>query len=155
MVPPATDTEMAANGGRRGGPARAFKTSMMNQQKKVGMSFRSVMNTAFRNDSSSNGGTSATATATITPESRVKVMETAANVFPGLMTDNVLLQKLEIVLEEKAHYKTDKTLLATSLCCDEVNRELEDTLKSVYGNNFSMGGLAGFAFGGITSFGGT
>ena len=72
-----------------------------------------------------------------------------------LITDNVLLQKLEIVLEEKAHYEADKTLLTTSLCCDEVNRELEDTLKSVYGNNFSMGGLAGFAFGGITSFGGT
>ena len=153
MTPPATDTDIVNGVGER---ARAMKASMMNVQKKAGMSFRSVMNTAFRGDNNNGtASTSTSATAAITPESRVKVMNTAAEVFPGLMTDNVLLQKLEIVLEEKANYTPEKTLLATSLCCDEVNRELEDTLKSVYGNNFSMGGLAGFAFGGITSFGGT
>ena len=45
------------------------------------------------------------------------------------------------------------TLLATSLCCDEVNRDLEKSLIDAFGDNFSMGGLAGFAFGGVTSFG--
>merc|ERR1712003_423549 len=45
------------------------------------------------------------------------------------------------------------TLLASSLCCDEVNRVLEKDFSAIYGDNFSMGGLAGFAFGGVTSFG--
>jgi len=39
------------------------------------------------------------------------------------------------------------------LCCDEVNRELEKEFRAIYGDNFSMGGLAGYAFGGVTSFG--
>lgn len=50
-------------------------------------------------------------------------------------------------------YADSTTLLATSLCCDEVNKPLMDELSTVYGNNFNMGGLAGFAFGGVTSFG--
>lgn len=45
------------------------------------------------------------------------------------------------------------SLLATALCCDEVNRDLEQAFIGAYGDNFSMGGLAGFAFGGVTSFG--
>jgi hypothetical protein len=45
------------------------------------------------------------------------------------------------------------SLVATSLCCDEVNRALEHDLQQVFGDTFSMGGLAGFAFGGVTSFG--
>eukprot|EP00559_Dactyliosolen_fragilissimus_P007477 CAMPEP_0184869638 /NCGR_PEP_ID=MMETSP0580-20130426/34825_1 /TAXON_ID=1118495 /ORGANISM="Dactyliosolen fragilissimus" /LENGTH=207 /DNA_ID=CAMNT_0027371251 /DNA_START=301 /DNA_END=924 /DNA_ORIENTATION=+ len=44
-------------------------------------------------------------------------------------------------------------LLASSLCCDEVNRTLEAELGKEFGHNFSMGGLAGFPFGGVTSFG--
>jgi hypothetical protein len=45
------------------------------------------------------------------------------------------------------------TLVATSLCCDEVNRPLEKALAKSYDEPFVMGGLAGFPFGGITSFG--
>ena len=45
------------------------------------------------------------------------------------------------------------TLVATSLCCDEVNRPLEKALASAYDEPFVMGGLAGFPFGGVTSFG--
>lgn len=44
------------------------------------------------------------------------------------------------------------TLLATSFCCDEVNRPLEEDLAAVYGQQFNMGGLAGFPFGGVTGF---
>merc|ERR1711966_558187 len=47
----------------------------------------------------------------------------------------------------------DTTLVATSLCCDEVNRPLEKALAKKYDEPFVMGGLAGFPFGGITSFG--
>jgi hypothetical protein len=45
------------------------------------------------------------------------------------------------------------SLVATSLCCDEVNRPLEKELAKSYDEPFVMGGLAGFPFGGITSFG--
>jgi len=45
------------------------------------------------------------------------------------------------------------TLVATSLCCDEVNRPLEKALANAYDEPFVMGGLAGFPFGGVTSFG--
>jgi hypothetical protein len=45
------------------------------------------------------------------------------------------------------------TLVATSLCCDEVNRPLEKDLKAMFGHYFSMGGLAGTPFGGVTAFG--
>lgn len=45
------------------------------------------------------------------------------------------------------------TLLATSLCSDEVNRELDEEFASRFGDNFNMGGLAGFPFAGITGFG--
>jgi hypothetical protein len=45
------------------------------------------------------------------------------------------------------------SLVATSLCCDEVNRPLEKELAKQYDEPFVMGGLAGFPFGGVTSFG--
>lgn len=51
-------------------------------------------------------------------------------------------------------YNATNTLVATSLCCDEVNRPLDKALVEEYAMpNFQMGGLAGFAFGGATSFG--
>ena len=89
----------------------------------------------------------------VTPSERNTILNKASEVFPGLMTANVLSQKLDLVLKDKANFTRESTLLATSLCCDEVNREFEDSLRDIYGCNFSMGGLAGFAFGGITSFG--
>lgn len=47
----------------------------------------------------------------------------------------------------------DHTLLATSLCYDELNRGIEDEFASRYGQPFAMGGLAGFCFGGTVGFG--
>jgi Limiting CO2-inducible proteins B/C beta carbonyic anhydrases len=47
----------------------------------------------------------------------------------------------------------DTTLVAFSLCSDEVNRPLEDTFYGWYGEHFNMGGLAGFPFAGLTGFG--
>jgi Limiting CO2-inducible proteins B/C beta carbonyic anhydrases len=47
----------------------------------------------------------------------------------------------------------DSTLVAFSLCSDEVNRPLEDTFNGWYGEHFNMGGLAGFPFAGVTGFG--
>ena len=73
------------------------------------------------------------------------------SVFPGALKNKDLVDKVSKSLE-KYGYGRD-TLVATSLCADEVNRCLEQDLSDVYGDNFSMGGLAGFPFGGVTSFG--
>lgn len=44
------------------------------------------------------------------------------------------------------------SLLATSLCCDELARQLETDFSVVYGKHFSLGGLSGFPFAGHTGF---
>jgi Limiting CO2-inducible proteins B/C beta carbonyic anhydrases len=72
--------------------------------------------------------------------------------YPGALTNAELLVKMKATLSEKG-YNTGKTLVATSLCCDEVNRPLESDLAASFNTNFNMGGLAGFPFGGATSFG--
>lgn len=74
-----------------------------------------------------------------------------AMAFPGALTNAELMKR---VSERLAPYGYGKsTLVATSLCCDEVNRPLEKALAKQYDEPFVMGGLAGFPFGGITSFG--
>lgn len=71
--------------------------------------------------------------------------------FPKAITNSELVSRVSTALEKYGY--GESTLLATSLCCDEVNRELDLDLSKIYGDHFSMGGLAGFAFGGVTSFG--
>lgn len=75
-----------------------------------------------------------------------------ASAFPKALTNKVLIDRVTYALM-KHGYNRETTILATSLCCDELNRELEKDLAVHYGDNFTMGGLAGFAFGGVTSFG--
>lgn len=72
--------------------------------------------------------------------------------FPGAKTNDALLKYIGSQLAGLG-YGTKNTLVATSLCCDEVNRPLENALAKAYDEPFVMGGLAGFPFGGITSFG--
>eukprot|EP00979_Chaetoceros_neogracilis_P001375 scaffold241_cov234-Chaetoceros_neogracile.AAC.4 len=72
--------------------------------------------------------------------------------FPGALKSLDLTSHIKAVLN-KHGYVDGKTLVATALCCDEVNRELEQDITSIFNSNFTMGGLAGFAFGGVTSFG--
>ncbi len=72
--------------------------------------------------------------------------------FPGAVNNQELVTKVVEYLAGKG-YKGDNTLLATSLCCDELARQLEDDFNGVYGNNFNLGGLAGFPFAGNTGFG--
>jgi len=72
--------------------------------------------------------------------------------FPGALTNKELIQMIDETLTEIG-YDKQKTLVATSLCCDEVNRPLESDIASTYTNNFWMGGLAGFPFGGAVAFG--
>jgi Limiting CO2-inducible proteins B/C beta carbonyic anhydrases len=67
------------------------------------------------------------------------------------MTNEALLENIKLSLEDFEF--GDSSLVATSLCCDEVNRTLERDLGGLYGRYFSMGGLAGIPFGGVTGFG--
>jgi hypothetical protein len=71
--------------------------------------------------------------------------------FPRAITNAELISNVTGALTEYGFGET--SLVATSLCCDEVNRVLEKDFAAHYTDNFSMGGLAGFAFGGVTSFG--
>lgn len=72
--------------------------------------------------------------------------------YPNAITNDELVAKVTSILSTNG-YTESKTLLATSLCCDEVNRVLEKDFSKIYGDNFNMGGLAGFPFGGTVSFG--
>lgn len=88
----------------------------------------------------------------IAPPEDSTVINTIKDAFSGAIQSDTLATHVKSVLS-KHGYIDEKTLIATSLCCDEVNRELEKDLTSIYNYNFNMGGLAGFAFGGVTSFG--
>lgn len=72
--------------------------------------------------------------------------------FPGAISNKKLVAKVVDILSSKG-FTPANTLLATSLCCDELARQLEDDFTRVYGNNFHLGGLAGFPFAGNTGFG--
>lgn len=72
--------------------------------------------------------------------------------FPGAMTNKEIVSRVSSILASKG-YTPLNTLLATSLCCDELARQLEDDFTGVYGNNFNLGGLSGFPFAGNTGFG--
>jgi len=71
--------------------------------------------------------------------------------FPKAITNAELVEKVTGTLKQFGY--GESTLVASALCCDEVNRVLEKDFAPHYNDNFSMGGLAGFAFGGVTSFG--
>lgn len=86
-----------------------------------------------------------------------EVVETVTSkiksVFPGALSNDALLDRVAFRLIRQGFQK-DTTLVASSLCADEVNRPLEETFRSFYGDNyFAMGGLAGFPFSGVTGFG--
>jgi len=71
--------------------------------------------------------------------------------FPGAVTNKEIVKKVSSSLLKYGY--GNNSLLATSLCCDELSRPLEKAFAEVYGDNFFMGGLAGFPMGGLTSFG--
>lgn len=91
-------------------------------------------------------------TVCVPSEEDKNVVNKVQEAFPGALESSKLASRIRAVLSKNG-YTDDTTLVATSLCCDEVNRELELDITKIYNHNFSMGGLAGFAFGGVTSFG--
>jgi hypothetical protein len=72
--------------------------------------------------------------------------------FPGALSNTELLARVTEKLSTRG-FEKNNVLVATSFCSDEVNRPLEETFLSYYGDHFSMGGLAGFPFSGVTGFG--
>jgi hypothetical protein len=87
-----------------------------------------------------------------TPKQETKFDKIVRSHFPEALTNEELATAVVKVLDEKG-YTGANTLLATSLCADELARRLEDDFVRVYGNNFSLGGLSGFPFAGNTGFG--
>lgn len=71
--------------------------------------------------------------------------------FPAAVKNKELVDTVEQMLAPYGYGKT--TLVATSFCCDEVNRPLETEFSRVFKETFSLGGLAGFPFAGVTGFG--
>jgi len=80
-----------------------------------------------------------------------KTIDKISAVFPGALPNKQLVSKVSDALDKYGY--GSNSLVATSLCADEVNRVLEKDFSKVYEDNFHMGGLAGFPFGGVTSFG--
>jgi len=71
--------------------------------------------------------------------------------FPSAIVNQDLVLNIKDALEPYGYGET--SLIATSLCSDEVNRPLERDLFGVYEHHFAMGGLSGVPFGGVTAFG--
>jgi len=82
----------------------------------------------------------------------IKVISNAKSTFPNVITSVQLARSVQEILKPNGFSPPD-TLLATSFCCDEVCRDLEDELRGVFGQNFHLGGIAGFPFGGNAAFG--
>jgi hypothetical protein len=86
------------------------------------------------------------------PEENAAFDKLVKSNFPGAISNKELESKVASILESKGLTPAN-TLLCTSLCCDELARNLEDDLNKVYGHNFNLGGLSGFPFAGNTGFG--
>lgn len=90
----------------------------------------------------------------LSPEEKALVIRQVLANYPGALREDHFVQQLHDVLHSHCATFGHGTLVATSLCCDEINRGLESKLSELFGGtSFSMGGLAGFPFGGCTSFG--
>jgi len=74
------------------------------------------------------------------------------SIFKGALSNKELEVRVVEILADKG-FTSENTLLATSLCCDELARQLESDFVKVYGKNFNLGGLSGFPFAGNTGFG--
>lgn len=86
------------------------------------------------------------------PEENPAFDKVVKSKFPEAVSNKILETSVVDVLAKKG-FTGENTLLATSLCCDELARVLEDDFNKVYGNNFNLGGLSGFPFAGNTGFG--
>lgn len=68
--------------------------------------------------------------------------------FPKAISNKQLEESVINALTKKG-YEGPNTLLATSLCCDELARSLEDDFLAFFGKNFNLGGLGMYEYAGI------
>ena len=124
-------------------PHASTKSSM-----KSTLSFGTLMHAAFDGDDEAHDESHAR----LSKDAIQTVMRTIEEHFPKAFTAHTLAFQLK---DNLAHFgfNAHNVLLGTSLCCDDVCRDLEDELRKQFDNNHSMGGLSGFCFGGATAFG--
>ena len=75
-------------------------------------------------------------------------------IYPNALLGKEMTRSCMNKLVDEYEFDTDRTILGTSVCSDEVVRSstnFRDYLE--YGNPFSLGGLAGYPFTGLTGFG--
>jgi len=75
--------------------------------------------------------------------------------FPGALGSYAMDRLVAQTLERRGYTK-DNTLFASSICPDEINfipGEMVDLMKTRWGENFALGGLAGLPFVGKAGFG--
>ena len=80
----------------------------------------------------------------------VELLRKINRLFSGAMSHKDLVYSVDRVLKDYGYGAS--SLLATSLPGDELARPLESSLAAIYGDGYSLGGLAGFPFGGVTAF---
>lgn len=78
--------------------------------------------------------------------------QTVQSYYEGAVSNNHLVATVVDMLYALG-VTPKNTLLSTSLCCDELARQLETDFSAIYGKHFSLGGLSGFPFAGHTGFG--
>lgn len=80
--------------------------------------------------------------------------ETIQKYYPNASKGEELTIRCISRLKEEYQFDMEKTILATSVCSDEVIRSATNFRNYTgVGNPFSLGGLGGFPFAGITGFG--
>jgi len=96
-------------------------------------------------------GASSVATKLFTRNKEETVMVKKINgVFSGAMKNKDLVDAVASSLKPYGYGKS--SLVVTSLCVDEISRQLENDFVKIYKDNFRIGGLAGFPFGGVRAF---
>jgi hypothetical protein len=73
------------------------------------------------------------------------------SIFPDAISNSDFEYRVVAALAQRGFSKAN-TLLATSLCSDEVAKRLADDFASIFGSNYNLGGLAGFPFAGNIGF---
>jgi hypothetical protein len=73
--------------------------------------------------------------------------------FKGAFTTKELVQGATKILDGEYEFTAENTVFGTSTCVDEVNRSMERALAEHYGEEFVIGGLAGYPFRGVTGIG--
>jgi hypothetical protein len=74
-------------------------------------------------------------------------------IYPNAQIGDEITSQCMNKLKNEHQFDSNKTILATSVCSDEINRSAT-TFKDLIGNKnpFELGGLGGFPFAGLTGF---